>query len=124
MNQVLVHYLKFRMFCQTHTQVKIPRRAPSHACLTSACHPQPLAIRNAGWDFHLVGLGPRHLSGAPGGLNGSFFLKGPGAGQTVFNDTQIDRLKGANGSDWFFADPTGTAGETTDRSGSEQLVDL
>jgi hypothetical protein len=36
-------------------------------------------------------------------LNGSYFLK-KGNQATVFEDTNIDTLTGAAGSDWFFVD--------------------
>jgi Ca2+-binding RTX toxin-like protein len=35
-------------------------------------------------------------------LNGDFFLKASGAGQTVFNDAAVDTLTGSQQSDWFF----------------------
>jgi len=58
-------------------------------------------------------------------LNGSFFLKPPGAGQTVFDDLSRDTATGGNGNDWFLLNRTapGTL-DSSDRAGSETGTDL
>lgn len=51
-----------------------------------------------------------HLTGAPGGLNGSFFINA----NTVSDDDRLDRLQGGLGSDFFAAKTRGPK-NTTDR---------
>jgi subtilisin family serine protease len=67
-----------------------------------------------------------HLTGAtPGGLNGTYYLKATSPDQTVFNDTGPDTLTGANGTDWFLLNSTGSGVlDTSDRIGSEVATDL
>ena len=45
-----------------------------------------------------------HINGTGAGarLNGNFFLKSLGIGQTVFEDGPGDQLTGGAGADWFF----------------------
>jgi Ca2+-binding RTX toxin-like protein len=64
-----------------------------------------------------------HLTGAPGGLNGPFYLEGAGPGQTVFDDQAADTLTGGSGSDLFFARLCGTDGDTlTDLHTGERVI--
>jgi hypothetical protein len=53
---------------------------------------RPVDLRIA--NINGTGAGPR--------LNGNFFLKSSGIGQTVFEDGPGDQLAGAAGADWFF----------------------
>jgi Ca2+-binding RTX toxin-like protein len=68
----------------------------------------------------------KHLTGATlGGLNGPNLLKAAAPGQTVFDDTSLDALTGANGSDWFLLNLSGgTVLDTSDRTGPEVATDL
>jgi hypothetical protein len=67
-----------------------------------------------------------HLAGtAPGGLNGTTYLKATAPGRTVFDDTSRDSLRGHNGSDWFLLNLSGgTVLDTSDRTGPEVATDL
>jgi hypothetical protein len=66
-----------------------------------------------------------HLTGVAGGINGSFFLRGAGAGQTVFDDQAADKLTGSSGLDLFFAHLCGTDGDTvTDLPTGEQVLGI
>jgi Ca2+-binding RTX toxin-like protein len=70
-----------------------------------------------------------HLSGASaGGLNGTTYLKATTPGQTVFNDTSLDRLTGGNGNDWYLLNSVRGGMldtlDTSDRTGSEVATDL
>jgi Ca2+-binding RTX toxin-like protein len=67
-----------------------------------------------------------HLSGASsGGLNGPNLLKATAPGQTVFDDSSKDKLKGEDDQDWFLLNQAGgSAVDTSDRKGSEVAVDL
>jgi predicted outer membrane repeat protein len=64
-----------------------------------------------------------HLTGTPGGANGPFYLQGPGAGQTVFDDQAPDKLTGSSGLDLFFAHLGGTNGDMlTGQQSGEQVI--
>jgi hypothetical protein len=66
-----------------------------------------------------------HITGTPGGANGSFFLLGSGPGQTVFDDLAADRLTGSSGLDLFFAHRCGTNQDTiTGLNTGEQVIDI
>jgi Ca2+-binding RTX toxin-like protein len=66
-----------------------------------------------------------HLTGAPGGVNGPFFLNGAGAGQTVFDDQAADKLTGSSGLDLFFAHLSGTNPDTlTGLQSGEQVIGI
>ena len=67
-----------------------------------------------------------HLSGASsGGVNGSALLKATAPGQTVFDDSSKDKLKGEDDQDWFLLNQAGgSAVDTSDRKGSEVAMDL
>jgi Ca2+-binding RTX toxin-like protein len=67
-----------------------------------------------------------HLSGTgAGGWNGPTVLKGAGAGQTVFDDSSLDRLTGGLGSDWFLLNLSGgPVRDTADRAGPEMATDI
>lgn len=65
-----------------------------------------------------------HIMGGSGGLNGSIVLNGDnGAGQTVFNDSNVDTLTGSAGVDWYFANQDGipflTLDIITDKTAAE-----
>jgi uncharacterized repeat protein (TIGR01451 family) len=64
-----------------------------------------------------------HLSGAAdGGLNGANQLK---PGQTVFDDSSKDKLKGEDDQDWFLLNQVGgSALDSFDRKGSEVAMEL
>lgn len=58
-------------------------------------------------------------------LNGNYFLKGSGPDATVFDDGDPDRLTGAAGRDWFFANlDSGVRDQLTDEHGNEIVDDL
>ncbi|MGH3711976.1 MAG: beta strand repeat-containing protein [Micromonosporaceae bacterium] len=67
-----------------------------------------------------------HLDGSiAGGLNGTSYLKGPGPGQTVFDDTSADLLPGGSGMDWFFYNYVAPGVlDTADRTSAETRTDL
>jgi Ca2+-binding RTX toxin-like protein len=67
-----------------------------------------------------------HLTGVtPGGLNGTSYLKGAPPGQTVFDDSGLDQLRGRNGDDWFLLNLSGgTVLDTHDRTGPEVATDI
>jgi hypothetical protein len=58
-----------------------------------------------------------HLTGAPGGDNGTTVLAG-GANGTAGNDMLKDTLTGSLGLDWFVL----SSGDTPDRQGPEQAL--
>lgn len=63
-----------------------------------------------------------HISGAPGGLNGSFFLD---PGTTVSDDTSADSANGWRGRDWFLVNRTGAGVlDTTDAKNPDRVTDL
>src|SRR5262249_2041589 len=63
-----------------------------------------------------TGSGPR--------LNGNFFLKAAGPGQTVFDDGASDTLTGGSGRDWFFANlDAGILDVVVDLAGDELFDD-
>lgn len=69
-----------------------------------------LCAISAEWSHPLVSYHTRidHLTGAAtGGLNGTSYLLGPGAGQTVFNDVSPDTLTGGFGRDWYLLNEAG-----------------
>ena len=60
-----------------------------------------------------------------GGQNATTYLKGPGAGQTVFDDSIKDTLTGSNNQDWFFVKTSGgTADSITDKANNETATAL
>jgi Ca2+-binding RTX toxin-like protein len=67
-----------------------------------------------------------HLRGlAPGGLNGTNYLKGDAPDQTVFDDTSPDTLSGGNGADWFLLNLTGgTVLDLSDHKGPDVMTDI
>ncbi len=70
-----------------------------------------------------------HILGTiSGGLNGAVLLNGnSGAGQTVFNDSEVDTLTGNGGVDWYFANQDGVLGVdldiVTDKAAAELWSD-
>jgi hypothetical protein len=67
-----------------------------------------------------------HLSGAlSGGRNGSALLKASAPGQTVFDDSSKDKLKGEGEREWFLLNQAGgSAVDTSDRTRDEVATDL
>ncbi len=64
-----------------------------------------------------TGSGPR--------ANGNTFLQADGAGRTVFDDGAVDRLSGASGMDWAFANlDGGVLDDVSGVIGSELIEDI
>lgn len=66
-----------------------------------------------------------HLSGAPGGFNGTAFLTSSGAGRTAFDDSSVDTATGGLGQDWYLINSSGgTAIDRSDAAKGEVRNDL